>query len=67
MDNGASASITNLQMMNQEVVKLDRFDGCTYARWADKMKFLLILLKDEEKVAELEKLRMIRKEDETIC
>ncbi|GJX32188.1 hypothetical protein Tco_0242043 [Tanacetum coccineum] len=46
MDNGASsASITNFRMMNQELVKLDRFDGCTYTRWADKMKFLLILLK----------------------
>ncbi|PWA70667.1 Copia-like retrotransposon [Artemisia annua] len=40
----ASSSVINLRMMNQEVVKLDRFDRCTYTRWVDKMKFLLILL-----------------------
>nr|GEV96036.1 SGNH hydrolase-type esterase domain-containing protein [Tanacetum cinerariifolium] len=81
----------NLRMMKQEPVKLDRFDGCTYTRWANKMKFLLSVLKvyyvldptlapipcnpiaapgqpvDEKKVAELEKMRMIHKEDETIC
>lgn len=45
MDIGASSSFTNLRMMNQELVKLDRFDGCTYTRWAEKMKFLLIVLK----------------------
>nr|GEU79007.1 copia-like retrotransposon [Tanacetum cinerariifolium] len=28
-----------------ECVKLDKFDGCTYTRWAEKMKFLLIVLK----------------------
>nr|GEW31427.1 copia-like retrotransposon [Tanacetum cinerariifolium] len=78
-------------MMNQELVKLDRFDGCTYTRSADKMKFLLILLKvyyvldstlahipsnpipkpgqpiDEKRVVELEKMRMIHKENEIIC
>ncbi|GJU02491.1 copia-like retrotransposon, partial [Tanacetum coccineum] len=32
-------------MMNQECVKLDKFDGCMYTRWAEKMKFLLIVLK----------------------
>nr|GEU78510.1 copia-like retrotransposon [Tanacetum cinerariifolium] len=43
MDAGASSS--NLRIMNQEFVKLDKFDGCNYTRWADKMKFLLIVLK----------------------
>ncbi|GJZ50586.1 viral movement protein [Tanacetum coccineum] len=81
----------NFRMMNQECVKLDKFDGCTYTRWAEKMKFLLIVLKiyyvldpelppiaanpvpepgkpmDEKKISELEKQRMIRKEDETLC
>ncbi|GJU78150.1 copia-like retrotransposon [Tanacetum coccineum] len=81
----------NFRMMNQECVKLDKFDGCTYTRWAEKMKFLLIVLKiyyvldpelppipanpvpepgkpmDEKKVSELEKQRMIRKEDKTLC
>nr|GFA96533.1 copia-like retrotransposon [Tanacetum cinerariifolium] len=44
MDAGAS-SMMNFRMMNQECVKLDKFDGCTYTRWAEKMKFLLIVLK----------------------
>ncbi|GJY40065.1 copia-like retrotransposon [Tanacetum coccineum] len=90
MDTGAS-SMMNFRMMNQECVKLDKFDGCTYTRWAEKMKFLLIVLKiyyvldpelppipanpvpepgkpmDEKKVSELEKQRMIRKEDKTLC
>nr|GEY25078.1 copia-like retrotransposon [Tanacetum cinerariifolium] len=38
-------SSSNLRIMNQEFVKLDKFDGCNYTRWADKMKFLLIVLK----------------------
>ncbi|GJY86030.1 hypothetical protein Tco_0500056 [Tanacetum coccineum] len=41
----AGASSSNLRIMNQEFVKLDKFDGCNYTRWADKMKFLLIVLK----------------------
>ncbi|GJW36954.1 hypothetical protein Tco_0059874 [Tanacetum coccineum] len=77
--------------MNLEFVKLDKFDGCNYTRWADKMKFLLIILKifyvldpllalilanpiaaegeevDQNEVLELEKQRMIRREDETLC
>ena len=32
-------------MMNQNVVKLDRFDGTNFTRWQDKMKFLLTMLK----------------------
>ncbi|GJY05216.1 hypothetical protein Tco_0371156, partial [Tanacetum coccineum] len=87
----AGASSSNLRIMNQEFVKLDKFDGCNYTRWADKMKFLLIVLKifyvldpllapiptnpvategqevDPNEVLELEKQRMIRKEDETLC
>ncbi|GJT42659.1 MACPF domain-containing protein NSL1 [Tanacetum coccineum] len=43
MDAGASSF--NLRIMNQEFVKLDKSDGCNYTRWADKMKFLLIVLK----------------------
>ncbi|KAF5775122.1 putative RNA-directed DNA polymerase [Helianthus annuus] len=31
--------------MNQEFVKLDRFDGQNYTRWADKVKFMLVVLK----------------------
>ncbi|GJZ46211.1 copia-like retrotransposon [Tanacetum coccineum] len=87
MDVGASSS--NLRIMNQEFVKLDKFDRCNYTRWADKMKFLLIVLKifyvldpllapspvnpaegeevDQNEVLELEKQRMIRRENETLC
>ncbi|GKE00982.1 hypothetical protein Tco_1388965 [Tanacetum coccineum] len=32
-------------LLSLECVKLDKFDGCTYTRWAEKMKFLLIVLK----------------------
>ncbi|GJW28530.1 zinc finger, CCHC-type containing protein, partial [Tanacetum coccineum] len=86
----AGASSSNLCIMNQEFVKLDKFDGCNYTRWADKMKFSFIALKifyvldpllalilanpiaaegeevDQNEVLELEKQRMIRKEDKTL-
>jgi hypothetical protein len=31
--------------MNQDFVKLDKFDGTNFTHWQDKMKFLLIALK----------------------
>ena len=31
--------------MNQDFVKLDRFDGNNFSRWQDKLKFLLPVLK----------------------
>ena len=37
--------MTFLKMMNQEFVKLDRFDGTKFTRWQDKMMFLLTALK----------------------
>ncbi|KAK3008742.1 hypothetical protein RJ639_013180 [Escallonia herrerae] len=33
------------QVMNQDFMKLDRFDGTNFTRWQDKMMFLLIALK----------------------
>ncbi|KAJ9561599.1 hypothetical protein OSB04_006759 [Centaurea solstitialis] len=35
----------NLRLMNQDIVKLDRFDGQNYTRWVEKVKFLLMFLK----------------------
>ncbi|GAV87683.1 UBN2_2 domain-containing protein [Cephalotus follicularis] len=35
----------SIKMMNQDMVKLDRFYGNNFTRWQDKMKFLLIVLK----------------------
>ncbi|KAM0046470.1 hypothetical protein Hdeb2414_s0009g00316711 [Helianthus debilis subsp. tardiflorus] len=34
----------NLRFMNQEFVKLDKFDGQNYTRWANKVKFMLVVL-----------------------
>ena len=81
----------NLRMMSQDFVKLDRFDGQNYTRWADKVKFLLAVLKlsfvldpelqpipdnptpeegkpvDAKAIAELDKLRALRRESEQLC
>ncbi|GAV85323.1 hypothetical protein CFOL_v3_28761 [Cephalotus follicularis] len=35
----------SIKVMNQDMVKLDRFDGNNFARWQDKMIFLLTALK----------------------
>ncbi|GAV59385.1 UBN2_2 domain-containing protein [Cephalotus follicularis] len=35
----------SIKVMNQDMVKLDRFDRNNFARWEDKMKFLLTVLK----------------------
>ncbi|KAK1395216.1 hypothetical protein POM88_014272 [Heracleum sosnowskyi] len=34
----------SLKLMNQDMVKLDRFDESNFSRWQDKMKFLLTTL-----------------------
>ena len=38
-------STANFRLMNQEFAKLDRYDGQNYTRWADKVKFMLVVLK----------------------
>ncbi|XP_024974719.1 uncharacterized protein LOC112512810 [Cynara cardunculus var. scolymus] len=80
----------NYRILNQDMMKLDKFDGSSYTRWADKVKFMLMVLKlyyaldpsfppipedpvpepgqqpDLQRIADLQKLRMIRKEEETL-
>ncbi|KAG9453310.1 hypothetical protein H6P81_006214 [Aristolochia fimbriata] len=41
----SKSNVASLKIMNQDLVKLDRFDGTNYKRWADKMMFLLTALK----------------------
>ncbi|KAG8377505.1 hypothetical protein BUALT_Bualt08G0039900 [Buddleja alternifolia] len=69
------------KMMNQEVVKLNCFDGTNYPRWKDKMMFLLTFLKiayvlDPNQPAteprvddsdEVKAARVKRGEDEVLC
>ncbi|XP_058783461.1 uncharacterized protein LOC131658150 [Vicia villosa] len=76
------ASVSSIKLMNQDLVKLDRFDGTNYTRWQDKMTFLLTTLKiqyvldpDLEEIPEptpddtneIKKERKKRKEDELLC
>ncbi|KAK3010232.1 hypothetical protein RJ639_010922 [Escallonia herrerae] len=39
------AKTSVIKMMNQELIKLDQFDGSNFGRWQDKAKFLLTALK----------------------
>ena len=34
----------NFRLMTRDLVKLDSFDGTNYTRWADKVKFMLLVL-----------------------
>ncbi|XP_050875743.1 uncharacterized protein LOC127079406 [Lathyrus oleraceus] len=76
------ASISSIKLMNQDLVKLDRFDGTNYTRWQDKTTFLLIALKiqyvldpdleaipepTENDIDEVKKERKKRKEDKLFC
>ncbi|XP_022873000.1 uncharacterized protein K02A2.6-like [Olea europaea var. sylvestris] len=37
--------MATIKLMNQDLVRLDRFDGTNFTRWQDKLKFLLTALK----------------------
>uniref|UniRef100_A0A2N9FSX3 Uncharacterized protein n=1 Tax=Fagus sylvatica TaxID=28930 RepID=A0A2N9FSX3_FAGSY len=70
------------KMMNQDFVKLDKFDELNFIRWQDKMKFLLTALKifyvldpnlqpipnpTPEDTEQLKQQRIKREEDELVC
>jgi hypothetical protein len=42
---GSESEMVTFKMMNQDFVKLDRFDGTNFTRWKDKLMFLLTALK----------------------
>ena len=71
-----------IKIMNQDLVRLDRFDGSNFTRWQDKVRFLLTALKifyildptlaplpepKENDTPQVVAARKKRKEDELIC
>ncbi|RVW90101.1 Retrovirus-related Pol polyprotein from transposon TNT 1-94 [Vitis vinifera] len=71
-----------IKIMNQDLVRLDRFDGSNFTRWQDKVRFLLTTLKisyildptlaplpepKENDTPQVVAARKKRKEDELIC
>ncbi|XP_024969736.1 uncharacterized protein LOC112509098 [Cynara cardunculus var. scolymus] len=81
----------NYRIINQDMMKLEKFDRSSYTRWTDKVKFMLMVVKlyyvmdpslppipeklvpkprkepDRQRVADLEKLKMIRNEEKTLA
>ena len=65
--------------MNQDLVRLDRFDGSNFTKWQDKVRFLLTTLKifyildptlaslPEPKENDTPQVVAAREEDELIC
>lgn len=41
----SETSMTTIKVMNQDMVKLDWFDGTNFTMWQDKMYFFLTTLK----------------------
>lgn len=77
-----STSTGTFAMMNQDFVKLDRFNGTNFARWQDKMTFFLTTLKifyvldptlqpipepSEKDTEQIITSRKKREEDELVC
>ncbi|XP_050916678.1 uncharacterized protein LOC127131822 [Lathyrus oleraceus] len=75
-------SISSIKVMNQDLVKLDRFHGINFSRWQGKITFLLTALKihyvldpdltpipeqTEDDTDEVKKERKKQKEDELLC
>ncbi|KAK2421509.1 hypothetical protein QL285_032131 [Trifolium repens] len=78
----SDAVVSSIKVMNQDLVKLDRFDGTNYTRWQDKMTFLLTSMKvhyvldpdltpipepNENDSEEVKKERMQHKENKMLC
>uniref|UniRef100_A0A2N9FAK9 Zinc finger, CCHC-type n=1 Tax=Fagus sylvatica TaxID=28930 RepID=A0A2N9FAK9_FAGSY len=42
---GLESVMATFEMMNQDFVKQDKFDGTNFTRWKDKLMFLLTTLK----------------------
>ncbi|XP_050920537.1 uncharacterized protein LOC127138188 [Lathyrus oleraceus] len=78
----SDAAVSSIKVMNQNLIKLDRFEGTNYTRWQDKMAFLLTALKvhyvldpnvtpipepTKNDSEEVKKERKRRKEDELLC
>ncbi|XP_022883880.1 uncharacterized protein LOC111400723 [Olea europaea var. sylvestris] len=78
----SETTLATIKLMNQDLVRLDRYDGTNYNRWKDKLKFLLTALKifyildlelaplSEPTNGEIEAVRnerQKRQEDELIC
>ncbi|RZC47638.1 hypothetical protein C5167_040591 [Papaver somniferum] len=72
--------MASFKVLNQDFVRLDRFDGTNFTRWQDKMKFLLTTLKvfyilsatplpapTEKDTEQQKEERKKREEDELIC
>ena len=77
-----TSDVSELKMLNHELVKLDHFDGTNFSQWKDKMKLLLTTLKffyvldpnfmpfpttSDENTNEIKAQRKKREEDELIC
>ena len=71
-----------IKIMNQDLLRLDRFDGSNFTRWQHKVRFMLMAVKifyildptlapllepKEDNIAELVAKRKKREEDKLIC
>ncbi|XP_022850034.1 uncharacterized protein LOC111372092 [Olea europaea var. sylvestris] len=76
------STLATIKMMNQDLVRLDRFEGENFTRWQDKLKFLLTALKifyvldpklepipdvTDKDIEEIHIERKKQEEDELIC
>ncbi|KAL5573195.1 hypothetical protein UlMin_022792 [Ulmus minor] len=74
--------VSTIKLMNQDLVRLDHFDGSNFTRWQDKLHFLLTALKiiyildpdlsplpelTDEDTDEVKAARKQREDDELIC